>query len=267
MKVKLLWIALSAMVVAGCNTKNSASKSDDDKEVIELETKVFTFALETERYDAAVSIEMPVGGDEELGDSIFAFINETMCEQQSIKDLNEYRNKGQALVDFIGEKICTELNDGWESYNEGVDEEYAQQMEEHIKYSVLEDNDKYVTYLYEYDNFYDGEGYFNSVGATFLKDDCSRVTNEFLFKDPSSQKLLTLVVNTLTDKYCKGDDAFLENSELDYIDVLPNSPFYVTADGLGFFYGMNEVHWMRLEGVIPWEKVKNLLTDEAQELF
>jgi hypothetical protein len=75
------------------------------------------------------------------------------------------------------------------------------------------------------------------------------------------------VVNVLKEKYCEGEYAFLEESELDGIEALPQAPFYITKDGLAFYYHMYEVHWSALEGILPWDKVKNLLTDEAQELF
>ena len=264
---KLFFLAMSALLVLGCNTKSSSSQGDDEKETRELKTEVFKYENKMPHCEAFISIEYPVGGDEELGDSIYDFIVATMTEQQVYEnDLDDYRNDGQGFVDFFGKKISSDLQEGWENYSQG-DETLEDVLDENVKYSVIEDNDQYVTYLYEYDNYYGGDGYVNREGATFLKDDCSRVTNDFLFKDPSSQKLLTLICNTLIDKYCKGSDAFLEESELENIDELPKSPFYVTADGLAFIYDMYEVHWSLLEGVIPWEKVKSLLTDEAKELI
>ena len=263
---KLFFLAMSALLVLGCNTKSSSSQGDDEKETRELKTEVFKYENKMPHCEAFISIEFPVGGDEELGDSIYDFIVATMTEQQVYEnDLDDYRNDGQGFVDFFGEYISNDLQEGLETYP--IDETSEEELVENVKYSVLENNDKYVTYLYEYDSYYGGDGFAHRVGATFLKNDCSRVTNEFLFKNPSSQKLITLICNTLIDKYCKGSDAFLEESELENIDELPKSPFYVTADGLAFIYDMYEVHWMLLEGVIPWEKVKSLLTDEAKELI
>lgn len=257
---------MSALVVLGCNTKSSSSKSDEE-DTRELETKVFKYEKNTSHGEAFVSIEFPVGGDEELGNSIYDFIVETMKEQQAYEDdLDDYRNDGQGFVDLFGKKISADLEEGWENYT-GGDEAMEDVLYENVKYSIVEDNDEYITYLYEYDNYYGGDGYTNRMGATFLKDDCSRVTNDFLFKDSSSEKLLTLVCNTLIDKYCKGSEAFLGESELDGIDALPQASFYVTKDGLAFYYHMYEVHWSALEGILPWNKVESLLTDEAQELF
>ena len=267
MRKNLLWICMSALVVLSCNTKSSSSKSDDEEETRELKTKVFEYEKNTTHAEASISIEFPVGGDEELGNSIYDFIVETMKEQQAYEDdLDDYRNDGQGFVDLFGKKISSDLEEGWENYTQG-DESMEDVLNENIKYSIVDNNDKYVTYLYEYDNYYGGDGYMNRVGATFLKDDCSRVTNDFLFKNPSSEKLLSLVVNELKKKYCEGEYAFLGEEELDGIEELPQAPFYITKDGLAFYYHMYEVHWSALEDVIPWDKVERLLTDEAKDLL
>ena len=266
MRKNLLWICMSALVMLGCNTKSS-SQGDDEKETRELKTEIFKYENKMPHCEASISIEFPVGGDEELGDSIYDFIVATMTEQQVYEnDLDDYRNDGQGFVDFFGKYISKDLQEGWETFTDG-DETLEDILSENVKYTIVENNDKYVTYLYEYDSYYGGDGFVDRKGATFLKDDCSRVTNEFLFKDSSSQKLITLVCNTLIDNYCKGSEPLLEESELENIDTLPQKPFYATPDGLAFIYGMYEVHWMILEGVIPWDKVKSLLTDEAKELF
>ncbi|MCR4809137.1 MAG: hypothetical protein K5896_04680 [Prevotella sp.] len=264
---KLFFLTMSALLVLGCNTKSSSSKGEEEEETRELKTKVFEYEKNTSHSEAFISIEFPVGGDEELGDSIYNFIVSTMKEQQAYEDdLDDYRNDGQGLVDLFGKKISADLEEGWQSYT-GGDETMSDVLNESAKYNILEDNDKYITYLYEYDCYYGGDGYMNRVGATFLKDDCSRINNDFLFKNSSSDKLLSLVVNVLKEKYCEGEFAFLEESELDGIEALPQAPFYITKDGLAFYYHMYEVHWSALEGILPWDKVKNLLTDEAQELF
>ena len=264
---KALWILMSALVVLGCNTKSSSKGDDDEEEVKEVKTKVFKYEKNTSHGEASIYCEFPVGGDEELGDSIYQFIVETMVEQQAFEEeLDDYRNDGQAFVDLFGKKISNDLEEGWQSYT-GGDETMGDVLYENIKYSIVEDNDQYVTCLYEYDNYYGGDGYMNKEGCTFLKSDASRVTNEFLFENPESQKLLNLITKTLTEKYCRGDNAFLGEEELEHIDTLPRNPFYLTADGIAFCYAAYEVHWSFLEAVIPYDKVKDLLTDEAQELF
>ena len=263
----LLWMSMLALMVLGCNTKSSSSeKGTETDEARELKTEVYEYNEDTRHYEASVSIEFPVGGDEELGDSVFAFIARNIKEQQAYEGgLDKYRNNGEELVEFFGKKISNDLKEGWMNYTDG-DESTDDVLNEDIKFSLLEDNDNYLTYLYDYDCYYGDDDYMNKVGVTFLKDDCNRVTNEFLFKDPSSQKLLDLVVETLIENYCRGENAFLEESELENIEELPAAPFYITKEGVAFIYRMYEVHWSLLEGVIPWNKVKKLLTDEAQAL-
>ena len=263
---KLFLLAMSALLVLGCNTKTSSSK-DDENEVKELKTKVFQYENNTSHAEASIYCEFPVGGDEELGDSIYQFIVETMVEQQVYEEeLDDYRNDGQAFVDLFGKKISNDLEEGWENYTQG-DETMNDVLYENIKYSIVENNDQYATCLYEYDNYYGGDGYMNKKGCTFLKSDGSRITNEFLFEKPGSHKLLNLVVEALIQKYGSSNDGFIEDSELENIEELPRTPFYLTADGVAFCYASYEVHWSFLEGVIPYDKVENLLTDEAQALL
>ena len=101
-----------------------------------------------------------------------------------------------------------------------------------------------------------------SSKPSFLMADGSRVTNEFLFSDPSSPKLVELVRNTLK-KACDEE----ARESVANISELPQRPFCLTAEGLGFGYEQYEVYMYALSGFLPLEEVKPFLTEEALKLF
>ena len=73
--------------------------------------------------------------------------------------------------------------------------------------------------------------------------------------------------NDLIERYCKGEEANWDEPDEATVKELLEIPFYVTPKGLAYYYRRGLVFFQNVEGVLPWNKVKGLLTDEAQKLI
>lgn len=260
-------LAASALLVLGCNTKSTSTPNGDEKKANrELKTEVFEYVSNDEHAQVKLSIEMPVGGDQELGDNIYDFITEALTNDHDCSDdLGEYRDNGQGLVDLFGRWKSDELQEEWNDYAENVDPD-AVFMDQAIC-SIIENNDNYVTCLYNSESFNGADGYWAKIGATFLKSDCSRVDNDFLFKDPTSPELVKVLRDDLIANYCSGLKANYDEPDEETVKSLLDMPFYVTSEGLAYYYRRPLVFFQNVDGVLTWDKVKDLLTDEAKKLF
>lgn len=265
---RLFLLAASALVVLSCNTKPTSSNGEETTANRELKTQVFSYEKNDDHVEASLSIEMPVGGDQELGDKIYEFILENLTNNHDCSDdLTVYRNDGQGLVDLFGGWKYDEMNEEWNSYNEDLEQEDQVSFMDSATFSIVENNDKYVTGLYESESFNGADGYWEKYGATFLKSDCGRVTNAFLFKDPKSPELVKVLRDDLIAKYCSGDEANWDEPDVETVESVLDEPFYVTSKGLAYFYRRPLVFFQNVDGVLSWDKVKDLLTDEAKKLF
>ena len=265
---KLFLLAASALVVLSCNTKSTSPNGEETTAKRELKTQVFSYEKSDNRANVKLSIEMPVGGDEELGEIIYDFILEKLTDDHDCSDdLSVYRNDGQGLVDLFGGWKYDVVNEEWESFNEDLEPEDQVTFLDEANLSIVENNDKYVTCLYETESFNGADGYWAKKGVTFLKSDCSRVTNDFLFKDPKSPELVKVLRDDLIAKYCSGVEADWDEPDVETVESVLDEPFYVTSKGLAYFYRRPLVFFQNVAGVLPWDKVKDLLTDEAKKLF
>lgn len=261
-------MAASALLVLSCNTKSTSTSSNGEEQKVDrkLTTQVFTYEDDGEHAQVKLSIEMPVEGDQELGDCIYDFILENLTNDHDCSDdLTVYRNDGQGLVDLFGGWKSAEMNEDWSSYAEDVDPDIV--FMDQANFSIVENNDNYVTYLCESESFNGADGYWAKNGATFLKSDCSRVDNEFLFKDPTSPELVKVLRDDLIANYCSGLKADWDEPDVETVESVLDEPFYVTSEGLAYYYRRPLVFFQNVDGVLPWDKVKDLLTDEAKKLL
>lgn len=261
---KVFFLVMSALVVLGCNTKSS-SNGDEGQVSRELETNVFTYENNDDQVMVKLSVEFPVGGDQELVDCIYSFITENLTNDHDCSDdLDVYRNNGQGLVDLFGSWKSDDLHESWSSFTEDIDADVV--FMDSVSFSVVENNDKYITYLYESESYTGADGFWTKNGVTYLKSDCSLVTNEFLFKDPTSQELVTVLRDDLIENYCRGVNANWDDPDVETVKGLLQTPFYITPEGLAYFYTRGSVFFQNVDGVLPWDKVRDLLTDEAKAL-
>ena len=270
---KVFLLAMSALAVLGCNTKSASSNGDETKEgrevetqeSREVETQIFEYENNNDHFTVKLSVEFPVGGDQELGDCIFEFIKEALTyDHDCSDDLDVYRNDCQGLLDLFGPWKSDDMREAWNAYTEGTGQEITLSYSDNIR--IVENNENYMTCLCENESFTGADGFWANYGATYLKSDCSEVTNEYLFKDPSSRELATLLRDDLIEKYCRGREANWDDPDLETIEDVLYLPFYVTREGLSYFYRRGLILPQNVEGTLPWDKVKDLLTDEAKKL-
>ena len=108
---KLFLLAASALVVLSCNTKSTSPNGEETTAKRELKTQVFSYEKSDNRANVKLSIEMPVGGDEELGEIIYDFILEKLTDDHDCSDdLSVYRNDGQGLVDLFIDRAGQDLH-------------------------------------------------------------------------------------------------------------------------------------------------------------
>ncbi len=249
----ILPLALLAIILAGCSSKPSPKA---------FQTETFTYEGDSEHSSVFISCAFPVSGDEALCKSVYDYILSTMTESQSYEDdVPDFRNDGQGFVDYFGDEISKGSEELWESYTEG-DEDRADDLDEEIVFSVSESTPHFVTYDFQHSFSGIGDGFVYQHSTSFLMADGSRVTNEFLFSDPSSPKLVELVRNTLKKACDEEAREYVAN-----ISELPQRPFCLTTEGLGFDYEQYEVYMYALSGFLPLEEVKPFLTEEALKLF
>lgn len=251
---RILHLALLAIILAGCSTKPTSKG---------FKSEVFTYEGETEHSHLLISCPFPVSGDEVLCDSIYDFIVSAMTESQCYEDpVPDFRHDGQGFVDFFGHEINKNAEEQWELFTNG-NEDRADDIEEEIIFGISESTPGFMTYDFQHSFSGIAEGFVHQFSTSFLRTDGSRVTNQFLFSDPSSLKLLDLVKKEL--KMNLQDDEAVEY--VDNISQLPKRPFFLKTDGLGFDYEPFEVYMYGMSGFLPLKKVKTFLTEEALKLF
>ena len=68
MKRTLLYMSMLAAVLLSCNSNKSAkgSDADDESDVMEVKLKTYSYEQTAKHTEARITIDFPVGGDEEL---------------------------------------------------------------------------------------------------------------------------------------------------------------------------------------------------------
>ena len=268
MKRTLLYMSMLAAVLLSCNSNKSAkgSDADDESDVMEVKLKTYSYEQTAKHTEARITIDFPVGGDEELRQAIYDnILSFWQGEDPDDDPIPDFSDDGQGLVDYFGGITWNNLQEGWESWDE--DDESDIVLDDNSSYKKLLETDRFITFLYETDGFYGGDGFGKRQGVTFLKDDGRKLTNDMLLKNPRSEKVLQLIRDKIRQENCEGAEAYVEEEIVDGIDKLPEAPLYLTDDGVGFNYAQYEVYWSEFSGVIPLEKIEKYLTDEAVELF
>lgn len=262
---KVLLMSMLALVVLGCNKKSSKDSDDNDNVEVTrtLDTEEFRYEKNTPHASANVVCDFPTGGDEELRKMVYDCMTYKIAQSLGESETDDFRDDGQGFVDHYGTIISKDLETEWNA--NWSDGDGSGTLADDVFFSLIDETDKYVTFKFIRDCYYGGDGYRGESGVTFTKgEECFTVTNDFLFKNPSSPKLLKLVRQAIVNNYGEG---FVDQEILDGIDSLPAESFYIADGGLAFYYGQYEVFYMGLAGNIPYEKVEDLLTDEALELF
>lgn len=263
---KLLALSLLAVMVLACSDKKGTAKgsADEEEKVIELVTKEFSKSHEGPHTSAQYKIDFPVGGDENLRKVIFDFLYSMMEDYVgNVEEASKLSNDGQAFVDAYCNLSAEHLKNGWDCYSQG--EEMDEVLDENATARLIVNEKKYVTYTFDYDCYFGGDGYSANRGATFLKADGRQLDGKWLFSKSQSPKLLKLVHKALKKEYA-GNEGFLDPAFIDEMADLPEE-FFITKDGIRFVYTQATAAWFLLNGIIPMEEAQDVLSDQASELL
>ena len=260
---KLLMLFMLAAVAVACNNKKgttATTEAEEDSSVFKY--KEFVWTDDNPHYESSLNIDFPVSGDEKLCKALFGYIREQMEHYVGeVPETADMQDDGDAFVESYGKLSTENLHEGWEAYSDGDDS--AESLYESAKLTIT-DNDEYVTCKFDYSSYFGGDGYSAVKGATFLKDDASRVDASFLFSEPESDALLAVIHKVLKKEYT-GDEGFLEPEFIDGMTDFPDD-YFITKDGIAFSYTQSAAAWFLLHGTIPFDDVRNFLTDEALNL-
>lgn len=286
-----------AALLTACGHR--ASQQEQDAEGTEsAEFKVDSIGLERE--DSMASVKVSIAWPTEGNDSLVKAIRRYICEELGVRPYQEgtpttkqYDN-GQEAVKATVEEVYKELQAMWQEVRDnGYNADMA--YNNYMNIILLEDNDRYVTYLSNAEGYIGGaHGYASSKGRTFFKGSGRQFgyqleyhpkTNTFdikeqtLFKDPASPKLAALIKEGVCNYFkenCENpaNDEELQAMLLGVDDVnripLPSVAPYFTKNGLAFVYQQYEIAPYSAGMVnfnIPYDKVRPLLTPEAAALL
>lgn len=307
MKRTFLYIMMAAVLTAcGHRASNNAADTDSVSadmiqplmsDVQYQKLTVDSIGLEREDSTAIVkiSIDWPVNGDEALVKSIRQYLCEELATSpnQEGKPEVKFFTDGKEAVNYAFKKQHKELSDGWKEMRAVS---YDNMPFEHgLRSSLEEETDSYVTYLTNSEGFLGGaHGYATSTGQTFRKSDGKRlgyrteynqktekfeIKDQTLFADPKSPKLYALIKEGVRSYFLEFEegvknDENLKDLLIDVEDVnkipLPSSAPYFTKDGLCFIYQQYEIAPYAsgmINFTIPYDKIRQLLTEDAQDLL
>lgn len=286
-----------AALLTACGHR--ASQQVQDAEGAEsVEFKVDSIGLEREDSMASVkvSIQWPTSGN----DSLVRAIRYYICEQLAVRPFQEgtptakQYTDGQEAVKATVAEVYQSLKTEWQNaYDQGYRE--GMTFLHHINIFLLDETDRYVTYLSNSDGFMGGaHGYASSKGRTFFKDNGKQFGNQLeyhsetetfdvkeqaLFKDPASPELAALIKEGVRGYIKQLNEGPVSDEELKTMllgvdDVnripLPSVTPYFTKNGLAFVYQQYEIAPYATGMVnfnIPYDKVRSLLTPEAAALL
>ena len=257
---KLLMLFMLAAVAVACNNKRgttATTEAEEDTSVFKY--KEFTWADDAPHYESSLNIDFPVSGDEQLCEALFDYIRAQMEDYiGEVPETADMQDDGDAFVESYGKLSSENLHSGWEAYSDGDDS--VESLYESAS-ATITDTDDYVTCEFIYDCYFGGDGYSAVKGATFLKDDATKVDAKFLFNEPESDALLEVLHKALKKAYT-GNEGFLEPEFIDEMTDFPDD-YYITKDGIAFTFSQSAAAWFLLHGTIPLDDVSDLLTDEA----
>lgn len=287
---------MAALLTACGHRASQQEQATEDTESTEF--KVDSIGLERE--DSMASVKVSIAWPTEGNDSLLKAIRRYICEELGVRPYQEgtpttkqYDDSNEAVKATV-EEVYKELQAMWqEVHDNGYNADIAYNNDMNI--ILLEENDRYVTYLSNVEGYIGGaHGYASSKGRTFFKGNGRQFgyqleyhpkTNTFdikeqtLFKDPASPKLAALIKEGVRGYIKQLNESPVSDEELQTMllgvdDVnripLPSVAPYFTKNGLAFVYQQYEIAPYSAGMVnfnIPYDKVRPLLTPEAAALL
>lgn len=238
------------------DTEDETAEKDPEPEPdYTVSTKTYTYKHDQGEQHVEYVIECPVTQNPNLERSIMEWINEILG--------GDYRgdfNDPQALIDFYGRQAETQEEEG---FNENI----------HI--TMLCQTDKYVTFQYTAEMYYEGaaHGTEHTLGATFRKDD-GRKFGWNMFSNPYNlQPAIKQGLKTYFQAYSDSEleDNLLLDTTLDLNALpLPEDDPWLAPQGMVLHYTEYEIACYAAGEptfTIPFDKIKDSLTASALDLI
>lgn len=286
-------IAMAAALTA-CGHR--ASQQATEAESTEFATDSIGLEREDSLASIKVSAEWPTSGNDTLVSSIRQYICEELAARPWQEGQPEVKmtDDGKELVETTVKEQYDQLAQmGNEARQEGYG--YGMTMSSYVRVFILEETDRYITYLSNSEGFMGGaHGYATSTGITFSKKSGQKVgyhtkynqqTEQFeikeqkLFSNPKSDELALLIKEGVRSYFQEFEEGVMSDEQLQDMligveDVnripLPQHAPLFTKEGLTFTYQQYEIAPYAAGMVnftIPYSKIRPFLTPEAAALI
>ena len=295
----ILLITMVALLTACGHRASSDNTADGDSVTVTTGFKVDSIGLEQEdsMVSTQISVDWPVQGDSALVKSIRQYI----CEALSVNINQEGKPQITLFEDGLTAVKAT-FKRHYEELAEYRKEALSEGYQDGMSYSfyqrvfLLEDGERYVTYLDKTEGFMGGaHGYALANATTFSKINGQRIgykteynaaeerydiQDQTLFKSPQSPLLAKLIKEGVRSYFAEdSDNKKLSDEELsdmlqnvpdvDHIPLPSNAPYF-TKEGLAFCYQQYEIACYAAgmpSFTIPFDQIRPVLTDEATALI
>ena len=225
----------------------------------QFETSLVSYKKNADDIDVEIIADYPIKGNEELLGKTRRYIAESIEKFFDINTRILDLPDGQALLTHSGNLKYEELKKE-KKEKDDIDCEY----EETIKIQKSFENDKCVSFCARSHYYHGGVGNSFCIGATFRKDDGKRIV---VLKDYDNYNLWSLIQQTVKTEV--GDDNY-EWLWDDFKEMpMPKELPHLTKSGVQIDYQHYEIgpgSLGQISIVIPYEKIKKYMTEEAKQL-
>lgn len=226
----------------------------------QFETKTFIFKKDQNDVHVEIKVDYPINGNEDLVVETRLFIRTAIEVSFNIDIAYSNLADGQKLINYVGTKKYSD------SENEKYGEEYSPgEFDDIIDINKNFENEKCVSFCAR-SAYHHGEVWNDFCrGATFRKEDGIIIS---VIKYPLDSKLLSILKETIKDDL--GDRFELVDEKAFEDSQLPIAPPHLSKYGVQFDYQHYEIGpgvLGQVSVVIPYEKIKQYMTDEAKVLI
>ena len=223
----------------------------------QFETSVFSYKKSANDISVEMKVDYPIRGDEELLGKTRLYITETIEKMFDVNTKISDLPDGQALLSHVVARKYEDMKD--EKIREGGDG-----YEETLNIQKSFENDKCVSFCAKYFYCHGGVGNVSQIGSTFRKEDGNAI---IVLKYPYNTNLLRLIKLAVKKKLGSSYDMVDEGFEA---DPMPKEFPFLSRNGVQFDYQHYEIGpgaLGQVSVVIPYESIKQYMTDDAKHLI
>ena len=252
--------SLRALMMVKQARRDSLELVRKQEELRAFETQKTSFKKKAQGCDVSITVDYPVKANPALLLSSRLYISEIIASSFMIPQKKNDLDDRHSVINYYGNKIFESTRTDRERSNEfqgGMDYEVGIIIEKSFE------NDKCVSFSMSGSTFYGGVMNHLSGSTTFRKTDGEQIQ---VIENEKSPNLLKLVKQALRDELNDNYEmlTFDENS------VLPKGGIRLTRRGVQLDYDQYEIGpgvLGAISVVIPFNKIKPYMTNEARELL